>query len=1017
MAPQLRDHDRYDILGEHGRGGLGRVSRAHDRELGRDIAIKELISRGHLGEVRFLREALITARLEHPGIVPVYEAGRWADGTPFYAMKLVSGRPLRDLIAERMSVDERIGLLHHVIAVADAIAYAHGKNIIHRDLKPANVIVGDFGETVVIDWGLAKDISAAEEPMVRAGPFREHRDDGLTSAGTVLGTPAYMAPEQARGEPVDQRADVFAIGTMLWELCSLQKLPPNFSGQRRRILRESGIDADLITIVEKAVDPDSARRYFDAGDLAADLKAFKAGIRIAARRYSLWALLAHWTRRHRALATSAVVATALAVAGIALYVRNIAAAGSQTDRALSAAQWERDRAILSEAALLLEKDPARARDLLAPLALRSAQYALVLSRARKRASVRVMSFNEGIHSLLRLPEPATVALVMDNGYLYRADLHDGVNRLEARDLPGPLIQYDDELLFAHKPFGVRSSTIMTSSNVQHFDTSPLGDISALASANHMVYVLDASHDLYRVGNHRPVRVRQGVRGIAGDGTLLAVCALDGTFELWRDDTVQVRRRCAQVQSPEMMAVVKGDYATLTGSGVLTASRGGTVAEIKTELTDEYELALSSTGVIALADYRPGGSAWLIRRDGTRPELVPAHAGKLWSVAAGGNFAAWGYADGTVIALDTTTDTVWDLRGHPDGVTHMVVDDSRRTLVSSTGQQLRLWNLKSDPVTKISAMPCSTFNIQVSPDADHAALDCSDGSVWVWTRSAGTVARLHHHADLSFGVQWLRDMLCSSGWDGRVICSTVDGKTTRKFDSKAGRIMWLEASPQHDFLVLASIDGRIWKLDTELHELYAHGATPYRLAVAPRGDVVASCDLDGSLIVFDLRHDRIVARLAAHTAAIHSVSWLDDELWTSGVDGVLRRWWWHAGSLDLLTEAREPAPLRLTQVFPGGSAYNVGEGLTIRRAGAAVPLHLELARSIDAIDVSPDRRYVSASILGQVIIVDIRDNRIATVNVDSTSTGYVGFVDSKTLVVSATTALKTVDIDTLDYIQF
>jgi hypothetical protein len=108
----LRSPERYQILGEHGRGGIGRVSRARDRELGRDVAIKELISRGRLAEARFLREALITARLEHPGIVPVHEAGRWPDGTPFYAMKLVSGRPLRDLIAERAMVDQRLGLLH-----------------------------------------------------------------------------------------------------------------------------------------------------------------------------------------------------------------------------------------------------------------------------------------------------------------------------------------------------------------------------------------------------------------------------------------------------------------------------------------------------------------------------------------------------------------------------------------------------------------------------------------------------------------------------------------------------------------------------------------------------------------------------------------------------------------------------------------------------------------------------------------------------------------------------------------
>src|SRR5882757_2805875 len=212
-AAQLRDPDRYQIINEHGRGGLGRVSRAHDLDLGRDVAIKELISRGNLSEVRFLREALITARLEHPGIVPVHEAGRWPDGTPFYAMKLVAGRSLRELLAERRTVTERIGLLHHVIAVADAIAYAHGRNIIHRDLKPANVIVGDFGETIVIDWGLAKDLSAAEDSTSGGGPFSATVDDGLTSTGSVLGTPAYMAPEQERGERVDQRADVFAIGT------------------------------------------------------------------------------------------------------------------------------------------------------------------------------------------------------------------------------------------------------------------------------------------------------------------------------------------------------------------------------------------------------------------------------------------------------------------------------------------------------------------------------------------------------------------------------------------------------------------------------------------------------------------------------------------------------------------------------------------------------------------------------------------------------------------------------------
>jgi serine/threonine protein kinase len=230
---RVREPERYVIVGEHGRGGLGKVTRARDKELGRDVAIKELLSRSDVAESRFLREALVTAGLEHPGIVPIHEAGRWPDGTPFYVMKLVSGRSLKELLAERPTIDERLELLHHVIAVADAVAYAHGRNIIHRDLKPANVIIGDFGETVVIDWGLAKDLMTAEEPSTDA-PHRSAALSDLTKTGSVLGTPLYMSPEQWRGESVDQRTDVFAIGALLWELTSLDRVPPTDPRQRRK---------------------------------------------------------------------------------------------------------------------------------------------------------------------------------------------------------------------------------------------------------------------------------------------------------------------------------------------------------------------------------------------------------------------------------------------------------------------------------------------------------------------------------------------------------------------------------------------------------------------------------------------------------------------------------------------------------------------------------------------------------------------------------------------------------------
>ena len=295
---------------EIARGGMGRIVAAEDLRLGRAVALKELIDPVAEQRGRFQREALITARLQHPGIVPVYEAGRWPSGDPFFAMKLVSGRPFDRVIAEAMTLADRLALLPRLAAAADAIAYAHSQRVIHRDLKPANVLIGEFGETVVIDWGLAKsldDVDAPDSLRPAARPVRpaatprsadagpadairpgEHTASTLTVAGSVMGTPAYMAPEQARGEPVDQRADVFALGAMLYHL--LAGVPPYHARTATEVIaaaaasqvrpvadREPGAPTDLVAIVERAMAPYPGERYADAGELATELRRFLTG--------------------------------------------------------------------------------------------------------------------------------------------------------------------------------------------------------------------------------------------------------------------------------------------------------------------------------------------------------------------------------------------------------------------------------------------------------------------------------------------------------------------------------------------------------------------------------------------------------------------------------------------------------------------------------------------------------------------------------------------------------------------
>jgi WD40 repeat protein len=328
--PEVSPH-RYAVDGEVGRGGIGRVVRARDVVLDRTVALKELMGGDDGSRRRFVREALITARLQHPSIVPIYEAGRWPDRAPFYAMKLVAGRPLSRLLDEKPSLDARLSLVPIALAVADAIAYAHSERVIHRDLKPHNVLVGEYGETIVIDWGLAKDLSAHGEDDVDVGPFRKPDASDRTIAGAVLGTPAYMPPEQAQGKDVDERADVYALGAMLYHVVA--GAPPHTGATIDEMIsrivdgtivplteREPDAPPDLAAIVAKAMERDPARRYRTARELADDLRQFTNGQLVAAHRYSVRERIRRFIRRHRAAVTAGAAMIVFAIAGTSLYL-------------------------------------------------------------------------------------------------------------------------------------------------------------------------------------------------------------------------------------------------------------------------------------------------------------------------------------------------------------------------------------------------------------------------------------------------------------------------------------------------------------------------------------------------------------------------------------------------------------------------------------------------------------------------------------------------------------------------
>ncbi len=370
----------------HGQGGLGRVLIAYDRDLGRPIAVKELLHRSDRAEARFVREARITARLEHPAIVPVHDAGCRPDGEMFYTMKFVAGRSLKEVIGSCDGLEARLRLLPNVLAVADAIAYAHSKGIIHRDLKPANIILGEYGETVVIDWGLAKDLRGQAQSEDEHFSNDVPVSDTVTIYGEVVGTPAYMSPEQAAGHEVAEPTDVYALGAILYEIvCGSRPYADIASSEPKEIVEavRRGAPADiamvvsqpipvgLVAIITRAMARDPSERYANGAELAADLRRFQDGQLVGAHVYSWHDLARRWIAGHRtllgAIATGLLAALLVGAFAVARVVEERNEAQRQRSiaaREKVAAETERNRFVLLQANNLVSTAPTSAIELL-----------------------------------------------------------------------------------------------------------------------------------------------------------------------------------------------------------------------------------------------------------------------------------------------------------------------------------------------------------------------------------------------------------------------------------------------------------------------------------------------------------------------------------------------------------------------------------------------------------------------------------------------------------------------------
>ena len=334
------ENTRFQILSKHQQGGLGEVFIAYDRQLKREVAIKQIRpkwSSHQEARQRFIREAEVTGRLEHPGIVPVYAIGTWDDGSDYYAMRFIHGQTLQAVIQDyhdatkdggkRANMLVFRGLLNRFVDVCNTISYAHSREILHRDIKPSNIMVGPYGETLVVDWGLAKLLDEPlDESLTASFDAKISVGTTLTAKGPTVGTPQYMSPEQACGQldEIGIRTDVYLLGATLYHILTGQ--PPHieksFSILIGRI--QDGIVTPPTEIEPKIPQPLSAicmtamavakeDRYRSVAELAADVERWLADAPVSVFQDSVLIRLGRWFRHHQTLLAVASVALLLVV--------------------------------------------------------------------------------------------------------------------------------------------------------------------------------------------------------------------------------------------------------------------------------------------------------------------------------------------------------------------------------------------------------------------------------------------------------------------------------------------------------------------------------------------------------------------------------------------------------------------------------------------------------------------------------------------------------------------------------